>query len=136
MMPRTRARMAAAMLLGSAALMLAGCEHGGGTGSAGVGTVAGAVGGAGLGRALFGNSTTGMLIGAAAGGLAGNAVLDRPAEQRRQQEAEASLDAAKRRQLDYERQRALQADEVQRQIEERRLFEQWQRERNANPAPA
>jgi len=36
-----------------------------------------------------------------------------------------------RRQLDFERQRALQEDEVQREIEERRLFEQWQRERAA-----
>jgi Na+/glutamate symporter len=137
MMLKARARVAAVVLVASAALTLAGCEHGGGgTGSAGVGTVAGAAGGAGVGRALFGNSTTGMLIGAAAGGLAGNMALDRPAEQRQQQEAEASRDAAMRRQLDYERQRALQADEVQRQIEERRLFEQWQRERNAQPSGA
>ena len=41
-----------------------------------------------------------------------------------------------RRQLGFERQRALQADEVQREIEERRLFEQWQRERNAQPGAA
>jgi hypothetical protein len=87
-------------------------------------------------RLLFGNSTTAMLIGGAAGGIAGNMALDRPAEQRRHQEVEASRDAAMRRQLDYERQRALQADEVQREIEERRLFEQWQRERNAQPPPA
>jgi hypothetical protein len=52
------------------------------------------------------------------------------------QEIEASRDAAMQRQLDYERQRALQADEVQREIEERRLSEQWQRERNAPPPPA
>jgi Na+/glutamate symporter len=136
MMSRARAKLAVAVLVGSAALTLVACEHGGGTGSAGVGTVAGAAGGAGLGRALFGNSTTGMLIGAAAGGLAGNMALDRPAEQRQQQEVEASRDAAMRRQLEYERQRALQADEVQRQIEERRLFEQWQRERNAQPSGA
>jgi Na+/glutamate symporter len=135
MMIMTRAKLAAALLVGSAVLTLAGCATDG-TGSAGVGTVAGAAGGAGVGRALFGNSTTGMLVGAAAGGIAGNMALDRPAEQRRQQEAEASQDAAMRRQLDFERQRALQADEVQREIEERRLFDQWQRERNAKPAPA
>jgi hypothetical protein len=135
MMIMARARLGTAVLVASAALTLAGCEHGG-TGSAGVGTVAGAAGGAGVGRALFGNSTTGMLIGAAAGGIAGNLALDRPAEQRRQQEAEAAKDAAMRRQLDFERQRALQADEVQREIEERRLFEQWQRERNAQPGAA
>ena len=46
-------------------LLLAGCEGGSaGTGSPGVGTVAGAAAGAGAGRLLFGNSTTGMLIGA------------------------------------------------------------------------
>lgn len=123
------------LLVGGIALTLAGCEQGG-TGQAGVGTVAGAAGGAGVGRALFGNSTTGMLIGAAAGGIAGNMVLDRPAEQRRQQEAEAAKDAAARRQLEFERQRALQEEEVRREIEERRLFEQWQRERNAQPAPS
>ena len=137
MMIMARARIGVAVLVGSAALTLAGCEHGGGgTSSAGVGTVAGAAGGAALGRALFGNSTTGMLAGAAAGGLAGNMTLDRQAEQRRQQEAATSQDAAMRRQLDFERQRALQADEVQREIEERRLFEQWQRERNGQPPPA
>jgi hypothetical protein len=56
--------------------------------------------------------------------------LDRQAENRRAQEVEASRDAAARRQLDFERQRALQDEEVRREIEERRLFEQWQRERN------
>jgi Na+/glutamate symporter len=135
MMVMTRTGFGVAVLVGGMALTLAGCEHGG-TGSAGVGTVAGAAGGAGVGRAQFGNSTTGMLIGAAAGGIAGNMALDRPAEQRRQQEAEAAQNSAMQRQLDFERQRALQADEVQREIEERRLFEQWQRERNAQPAPA
>ena len=136
MMSKARTKVVVAVLVGSAALPLAGCQQGGGTGSAGVGTVAGAAAGAGVGRALFGNSTTGMLIGGAAGGLAGNMALDRPAEQRRQQEVETSRDAAMRRQLEYERQRTLQADEVQRQIEERRLFEQWQRERAAQPSGA
>ena len=131
----TPARLRVALLVAVTGLVLAGCATDG-TGSPGVGTVAGAAGGAAAGRALFGNSTTAMLAGAAAGGLAGNMTLDRQAEQRRQQEAEASQDAAMRRQLDFERQRALQADEVQREIEERRLFEQWQRERNAKPAPA
>jgi hypothetical protein len=35
------------------------------------------------------------------------------------------------RQLDFERQRALQAAEVEHELEERRLFEEWQRERAA-----
>jgi hypothetical protein len=36
-----------------------------------------------------------------------------------------------RRQLDFERQRMLQAEETRRQIEEQRLFEEWMRTRNA-----
>jgi NTE family protein len=50
--------------------------------------------GAGLSRILLGNSTTGLLLGAAAGGLAGNMTLDRQAEERRRQEAEAARVAA------------------------------------------
>lgn len=123
----------AVLLSGVIALALTGCETGGGTAPAGVGTVAGAAAGAGAGRLLFGNSTTGMLIGGAVGGLAGNMALDRQAEARRQQERAAAQDAAMQRQLDFERQRALQAAEVQREIEERRLFEQWQRERALQP---
>jgi hypothetical protein len=119
-----------ALLLGMAALTLAGCENGG-TGSPGIGTAAGAAAGAGAGRLLFGNNTTGMLIGGAAGGLAGNMMLDRQAETRQQQERAAAQDAAMQRQLDFERQRALQAAETEREIEERRLFEEWQRERSA-----
>jgi Na+/glutamate symporter len=131
-LPQTaRVRFGIGCLLGVVGLALAGCETGGGTSSAGVGTVAGAAAGAGAGRLLFGNNTTGMLIGGAVGGLAGNMTVDRQAETRRQQEAEAARDAATRRQLDFERQRALQEDEVRREIEERRLFEQWQRERAA-----
>ena len=131
-LPQTaRVRFGFCCLLGVVGLALAGCESGGGTSSAGVGTVAGAAAGAGAGRLLFGNSTTGMLIGGAVGGLAGNMTVDRQAETRRQQEAAAAQDAAMRRQLDFERQRALQEDEVQREIEERWLFEQWQRERAA-----
>ena len=130
-----RIRPATALLATLAAVALVGCETGG-TGSAGVGTAPGAAAGAGAGRLLFGNSTTGMLIGAAAGGLAGNMALDRPAEQRRQQQVEASRDAAMQRQLDYERQRAIPNYEVERELEERRLFEQWQRERNAQPPSA
>jgi hypothetical protein len=122
-----------AVAIGLAALVLAGCATGG-TAGLGVGTAAGAAAGAGAGRLLFGNNTTGMLIGAAAGGLAGNMTLDRQAEARRQQEAAAAQDAAMQRQLDFERQRALQQYEVEREIEERRLFEQWMRERNAQPS--
>ncbi len=131
---REVAGLRAVLLSGVVALALTGCETaGGGTAPAGVGTVAGAAAGAGAGRLLFGNSTTGMLIGGAAGGLAGNMALDLQAEARRQQERVQAQDAAMQRQLDFERQRALQAAEVEREIEERRLFEQWQRERALQP---
>jgi Glycine zipper 2TM domain len=121
-----------ALMAGVVGLTLAACESTDmGTGSPGIGTVAGAAAGAGAGRALFGSSPAGMLIGGAAGGLAGNMTLDRRAEARRQQEQEAARDAEMQRQLDFERQRALQAAEVERELEERRLFEQWQRERAA-----
>ena len=53
----------------------------------GWGFVAGAAAGAGAGRLLFCNSATGMLIGGAVGGLAGNMTLDRQAEERRRQQA-------------------------------------------------
>ncbi len=121
--------LAMAALAGLLTLSLAACEGGGGgTSSAGMGTVGGAAVGAGAGRLLFGNSTTGMLIGAGVGGLAGNMTLDRQAEERRAQEQQAAQDAAMRRQLDFERQQALQAEETRRQIEEQRLFDEWRRQ--------
>ena len=67
-------------------LALAGCE---GDFGPGVGTVGGAALGAGAGRAIFGGSTSAMLIGGAVGGLAGNATIDRQAQDRRQQQQEA-----------------------------------------------
>jgi hypothetical protein len=121
------------VLAGVATLALAGCETtGGGTASPGVGTVGGAAAGAGAGRLLFGNSTTGMLIGGAAGGLAGNMMLDRQTEQRRQQEAVRARQTQNQLQLDFERQRALQAEQTRIEIEEQRLFQQWQRERGGS----
>lgn len=119
---------------GLAAITIAGCANGGGGGTApaGVGTAAGAAAGAGAGRLIFGNSTTGMLIGGAAGGLAGNMTLDRQAEQRQQQQRAAQQDAAMQRQLDFERQRALQAEQTRREIEEQRLFDEWRRTQGAS----
>ena len=104
----------------------AGCESG--SGGPGVGTVGGAALGAGAGRAIFGNSTSAMLIGGAAGGMLGNATIDRQAEERRVQQRETSQDRAMQRQLDYERQSALQKASVEQQIEEQRLFNEWRRE--------
>lgn len=124
----------AAIMTGVATLALAGCMDGGGSGSPGVGTAAGAAAGAGAGRMLFGNNTTGMLIGGAAGGLAGNVTLDRQAEERRRQQAVQDRQTNQQLQLDFERQRALQAEQTRIEIEEQRLFQQWQREQGARPS--
>lgn len=113
----------AILLVAAVALTAAGCESG--SGGPGVGTVGGAALGAGAGRAIFGSSTSAMLIGGAAGGMIGNATVDRQAEERRIQQTEASQDRAMQRQLDFERQRTLQQADVQRQLEEERLFNEW-----------
>jgi osmotically inducible lipoprotein OsmB len=114
------------LLVALVGLSVAGCESG--TGGPGVGTVGGAALGAGAGRAIFGSSTSAMLIGGAVGGMVGNATLDRQAQERQAQQTEASRDRAMQRQLDFERQRALQQADVQRQIEEQRLFDEWRRQ--------
>jgi hypothetical protein len=87
------------------------------------------VAGAGVSRAVFGNSSSAMLIGGAVGGLAGNMTLDRQAEERRRQQAVEDRQTNQQLQLDFERQRALQAEQTRLEIEEQRLFQEWQRER-------
>lgn len=122
-------RFSSRALLVAAAVGLAvgtGCQPG--AGGPGVGTVGGAALGAGAGRAIFGNSTSAMLIGGAVGGMAGNATIDRQAQDRQIQQTEASRDRAMQRQLDFERQRALQQADVQRQLEEERLFNEWRQQ--------
>ncbi len=86
------------------------------------------VGSGGTGRAIFGNSTSAMLIGGAVGGMAGNMTIDRQAQERQFQQTQASQDMAMQRQLDFERQRALQQAQVQRQIEEEQQFADWRRQ--------
>jgi hypothetical protein len=122
-----RASLAAA--LASAALGLSACAGGGaggpggygygGLGSPGVGTAAGALGGAAVGRAVAGRNDN---------------LADRPSENRRQQQVEASRDAEQARRLDYERQSALQQEAVRKQIEEQRLFDEWKSSRGAGAA--
>jgi hypothetical protein len=122
--PRSRT-----ILLAGLVLSVAACETGGG--GAGVGTAGGAALGAGVGRAVFGNSTSAMLIGGAVGGLAGNMTLDRQAQERQFEQTQRSQDLAMQRQLDFERQRTLQQAQVQRQIEEERLFAEWRRQQGS-----
>lgn len=128
---RAKTRKAAPRIafLSALALLTWGCEAG--TGGPGAGTVGGSALGAGVGRAAFGNSTSAMLIGGAVGGLIGNQTLDRQAEERRIAQQEATRDRSMQRQLEFERQRALQRAEVEREIEEQRLFNDWLRQQGA-----
>jgi Putative peptidoglycan binding domain/Glycine zipper 2TM domain len=126
-------------LLVSVALVVSACESGAGGGGGGgaaparpaLGTVGGAAAGGVLGSMVgSGRGRTAAIVGGAVlGGVAGNQLVDRPVEERERQQAEASRDRDMQRRLDFERQSALQQDQVQREIEERRLFEEWQRER-------
>jgi len=121
-------------LIVSLAFVVAACEAGGGGGgpaSPALGTLGGAAAGGALGSMVgSGRGRTAAIVGGALlGGAAGNQLVDRPVEERQRQQAEASRDREMQRRLDFERQSALQQDQVQREIEERRLFEEWQRER-------
>jgi outer membrane lipoprotein SlyB len=115
------------------AFALAACETGGESGPASpaMGTIGGAAAGGVLGSLIGGGKgrTAAIVGGALLGGAAGNQLVDRPVEERQQQQAEASRDREMQRRLDFERQSALQRDQVQREIEERRLFEEWRQER-------
>lgn len=115
-------------LTAASMLFMAGCAADGSTGSLGVGTGAGALGGAALANVL-GGGTAAMLGAAAVGGIAGNMMVDRPAGVRRQQEAEEAHNRELQRKLDFDRQRILQEEQVRRDLEQQRLFEQWKRER-------
>ena len=59
-------------------------------------------------------------------------MLDRQAEQRRQQEAVTRAQTQNQLQLDFERQRALQAEQTRIEIEEQRLFREWQQQRGGS----
>lgn len=124
--------------LAAAALVLAGCASQPGyqtpttsMGGVGVGTAGGAAAGGLLGRAITGkhDNTLAILGGALLGGVAGNVLVDRPNEVRGQTEAELARDREMQRKLDYERQSTLQQEQVRREIEEQRLYEEWKRER-------
>jgi hypothetical protein len=117
------------------AFALAACETGGsgggGPANPALGTIGGAAAGGVLGSLIGGGKgrTAAIVGGALLGGAAGNQLVDRPVEERQQQQAEASRDREMQRRLDFERQSALQRDQVQREIEERRMFEEWRQER-------
>ncbi len=96
--------------------------------------VGGRLGGAVIGGAtgsMFGKKKgrTGATIGGALIGGALGARRDRRERARCLQEREATKDRDMRRQLDYDRQRLLQQEQVRMEIEEQRLYEEWKRNR-------
>ena len=96
--------------------------------------VGGRLGGAVIGGAtgsMFGKKKgrTGATIGGALIGGALGAKRDRREKARCLEEREAAKDRDMQRQLDYDRQRLLQEEQVRKEIEEQRLYEQWKKER-------
>ncbi len=96
--------------------------------------VGGRLGGAVIGGAtgsMFGKGKgrKGATIGGALLGGAMGAKRDRRAKARCLEEREAEKDRDMQRQLDYERQRLLQEEQVRKEIEEQRLYEEWKRQR-------
>ncbi len=96
--------------------------------------VGGRLGGAVIGGAtgsLFGKrkGKKGATIGGAIIGGALGAKRDRRAKARCLEEREAAKDRDMQRQLDYDRQRLLQQEQVRKEIEEQRLYEEWKRQR-------
>ncbi len=96
--------------------------------------VGGRIGGAVIGGAtgsMFGKGKgrKGATIGGALLGGAMGAKRDRRAKARCLEEREAARDRDMQRQLDYDRQRLLQEEQVRKEIEEQRLYEEWKRQR-------
>ncbi len=80
---------------------------------------------------MFGRNkgaTAATIGGALIGGLLGSN-RDQRAKARCLEEREAEKDRDKQRQLDYDRQRLLQEEQVRKEIEEQRLYEEWKSER-------
>ncbi|MCH6577228.1 MAG: glycine zipper 2TM domain-containing protein [Proteobacteria bacterium] len=96
--------------------------------------VGGRLGGAVIGGAtgsMFGKKKgrTGATIGGALIGGALGARRDRRERARCLEEREATKDRDMQRQLDYDRQRLLQQEQVRKEIEEQRLYEEWKKQR-------
>ncbi len=96
--------------------------------------VGGRIGGAVIGGAtgsMFGRKkgrTAATIGGALIGGTLGSR-RDQREKARCLEEREATKDRDMQRQLDYDRQRLLQEEQVRKEIEEQRLYEQWKKER-------
>lgn len=94
-------------------------------GGAGAGVAVGSMIGSGNGR------TAAMIGGGLLGAAAGNQLVDRPVAEANAARQAAERDAEWQRRLDFERQVIIERDRAQREIEERRLFEEWKRTRGA-----
>ncbi len=96
--------------------------------------VGGRLGGAVIGGAtgsMFGRKkgrTAATIGGAVIGGALGSR-RDQQAKARCLEEREAAKDRDMQRQLDYDRQRILQEEQVRKEIEEQRLYEEWKKQR-------
>ncbi len=99
------------------------CDKAGGRlGGAVIGGATGSMFGKGKGRK--GATIGGALVGGALGSR-----RDQRAKARCLQEREAEKDRDMQRQLSYDRQRLLQEEQVRKEIEEQRLYEEWKKER-------
>jgi len=99
------------------------CDKAGGkVGGAVIGGATGSMFGSGRGR-------TGAIIGGALLGGAMGSRRDQKAKARCLEEREAEKNRDMQRQLDYDRQRLLQEEQVRKEIEEQRLYEGWKRQR-------
>ncbi len=81
-----------------------------------------------------GKGRKGAIIGGALLGGALGSRRDRRAKARCIEEREIAKDRDMQRQLDYDRQRLLQEEQVRKEIEEQRLYEEWKRERLGSPS--
>ncbi len=102
-------------------IMMTGCAID--EGNVPIGTIGGALGGAAVGSLIGGGVTpvACALGGAALGGILGNQVVDAPSQRKAQ-------DEKFQRQLDYERQSQIQHAQIQKQLHEQDLFNQWKKE--------
>jgi len=99
------------------------CDKAGGRlGGAVIGGATGSMFGKGKGR-------TGAIIGGAVIGGALGRRRDQRDKARCLEERAAEKDRDMRRQLDYDRQRLLQQEQVRNEIEEQRLYEEWRKQR-------
>jgi hypothetical protein len=111
---------------------LSGCEQPGASpAQPALGTLGGAAAGGALGSTVGSGSgrTAAIVGGALLGGIAGNQLVDRPVEQSQIAEREAARDREMQRRLDFERMSALQQEQVEREIREQRLYEEWRSQR-------